>query len=368
MVYIGLDVHQKSTTICIQDQSGKELLLAKCETTLDGFRESLGPWLEKHPGSPAALESCGKAYLVSGMVELLGGRPRVFAAEEAAAKARSRRQKTDGRDAQDLCANLRTGALRREVALPPAAMRQLRAALNARQMYVKQRTMAIQAAKALLREYGAARAQESLETDKGWRAALEQNLPWAVRRLLQKHHESWEGAGKTVRELTELAVTLGECAPAFDVAATVPGIGVIVRLALAAHLFDVGRFASGKALAAYTGLIPSMHDSGERERHGGITKEGPRLLRSLLVEAAQHAARSTSPLNPFYRRWVVKKGHKKAVVAVAHKLCRIVHALVKEGRDFDPARLGVERVEDEKGSFKGYRRAAVVQTAVLAQV
>lgn len=126
---------------------------------------------------------------------------------------------------------------------------------------------------------------------------------------------------------------------------------------MAAQLFDIRRFPSGKKLAAYIGLVPSMHDSGESEHGGGrITREGPRLLRSLLVEAAQHAAHPQNPLNPFYRKWAVKKGNKKAVVAVAHKLCRIVHALLKKGEPFSPEKLGVEQYQDEALGRKGYRR------------
>jgi len=131
MIYVGLDVHQKSTTICIQDEKGKQCLLESCPTTFEGFQNKLGAWLSNHPGAPVGMESCSKAYVVSGIVAALGGTPRVFSADEAARKTRSKKKKTDGRDAQDLCTNLRTGALTREVRLPPEAMRKLRSVLRA---------------------------------------------------------------------------------------------------------------------------------------------------------------------------------------------------------------------------------------------
>ena len=83
-IYIGLDVHQKSTTICIQDEEGTELALTSCSTDRAGFARELGPWLAKHPGSRVGLESCSKAYVVSGIVERLGGDPWVIPADEAA--------------------------------------------------------------------------------------------------------------------------------------------------------------------------------------------------------------------------------------------------------------------------------------------
>ncbi len=110
MIYIGMDVHQKSTTICIQDDTGKQVFLGSCPTTFSGFSETLRPWLEKHPGAPG-MEACSKAYSTSGIVVVLGGCPQVYPADEVAKKTRSRKKKTDTRDAQDLCTNLRTGAL-----------------------------------------------------------------------------------------------------------------------------------------------------------------------------------------------------------------------------------------------------------------
>jgi transposase len=336
-----MDVHHRSTTFCIQDGSGKQLLLARCPTTFEGFRERLGPWLREHPQSPVALESGGKAYLVCGIVEALGGVPRVFAADEVRAKARSQKKKSDERDAQDLAQNLRTGALTRQVKMPPKAMRELRIVLKARQLYIKQRTQAILAAKALLREYGVGDPEKNLHCAKAWEEVLAQRLPPLVHELLEEHYRAFMSADGAVKRLTEKALWLGEQAPAFAVAESVPGIGPIVRLALAAHLFDVARFPSGKHAASYAGVVPSMYDTGDTKRHGRITREGPKHLRTLLVEAAQHARLPTSPLYPFYAPLAARRGHKKAVVALANKLCRIIFAMVREQKGFDLERLGV---------------------------
>src|SRR5205809_7147995 len=72
---------------------------------------------------------------------------------------------------------------------------------------------------------------------------------------------------------------------------TQPGVGPITALAYVLTLGDVSRFPRGKQVASYLGLIPREHSSGGRQKLGAITKQGNRMLRMLLVEAAQAAVR-----------------------------------------------------------------------------
>jgi len=278
----------------------------------------------------------------------LGAEPQVYPADEVAKKTRSRKKKTDARDAQDLCTNMRTGALLREVRLPPEAMRKLRSLLKTRQLQVKIQTQAVNAAKALLREYGLDGATGSMTTPAAWQKRLGQSMPALVKDLFTTLYSTFTLAHEQVKELVKQAAQLGDCNPTFDVAQSIPGVGPITRLALAAYLFDIDRFKNGKKVTAYAGLCPSSYDSGDRERRGRITREGPKILRSLLVECAQQANRRKNPLNPYYRRYVVKHGVKKANVAIAAKLCRMVHSLVKRGEYFSTAALGVKFDESKQ--------------------
>jgi Transposase IS116/IS110/IS902 family len=82
---------------------------------------------------------------------------------------------------------------------------------------------------------------------------------------------------------------------------------------------DAQRFADGKALASYVGMIPREYSSGERQRFGGLTKQGSPLLRFLWGEAAAHAARRDPESQRFYRHKLVQKGLGKVRMAVARK-------------------------------------------------
>src|SRR5262249_2825788 len=101
---------------------------------------------------------------------------------------------------------------------------------------------------------------------------------------------------------------------------THPGVVPVTALATEVFLGDPRRFADGKALASYVGIIPREYSSGGQQRLGGVTKQGSPLLRFLWGEAGAHAVRRDPELKRFYRRKLVHKGLGKARVAVARKL------------------------------------------------
>jgi transposase len=101
---------------------------------------------------------------------------------------------------------------------------------------------------------------------------------------------------------------------------THPGVGPVTALATEVFLGDPHRFAHGKAVASYIGMIPGEYSSGPRQRFGQLSKQGNTLLRYLWCEAAMHAVNKDSELRRFYRRKLVQKGMGKARVAAARKL------------------------------------------------
>ncbi len=101
---------------------------------------------------------------------------------------------------------------------------------------------------------------------------------------------------------------------------THPGVGPATALATDVFLGDLQRFADGKALASYVGLIPREYSSGARQRLGALTKQGSPLLRFLWNEAGAHAVRRDPELLRFYRRKLVQKGRGEVRVAAAREL------------------------------------------------
>jgi transposase len=101
---------------------------------------------------------------------------------------------------------------------------------------------------------------------------------------------------------------------------TQPGVGPNTALAFVLTMGDVGRFQRGKQVASYLGLIPREESSGGRQKLGAITKQGNRLLRMLLVEAAQVAVRCDPGMRKEYLHRCHRKPKGVAKVAAARKL------------------------------------------------
>ena len=113
---------------------------------------------------------------------------------------------------------------------------------------------------------------------------------------------------------------------------TIPGVDMVVALAIVAAIGEVGRFDRPQKLVSYLGLNPSVRQSGPGPAyHGRITKQGRGHARGMLVEAAWAAARAPGPLRAFFLRVRARRGQHVAAVATARKLAVIIwHLLSKD--------------------------------------
>ena len=114
---------------------------------------------------------------------------------------------------------------------------------------------------------------------------------------------------------------------------------------LLAEICDVNRFSSDKKLVSWAGLAPGVRQSGDKTVRGGITRRGNRLVRWVLVQAAQTARIHDERFREFYERYARRKGHQKAVVAVAHEMLRIVYLMLRRN---EPYRGGDSRLRRRK--------------------
>jgi transposase len=125
-----------------------------------------------------------------------------------------------------------------------------------------------------------------------------------------------------------------------EIVKSVPGVGDVVADVVLATLGDIKRFPSIKKVTAYAGLTPGYRESAGKRQDLGITKEGPRVLRWALVEAAWRAVRS-SPywkcvFEKISRNAAKKKTPRKiAIVAVARRLLGVIYSLLKNGVEYD---------------------------------
>ncbi len=122
-------------------------------------------------------------------------------------------------------------------------------------------------------------------------------------------------------------------APAVAQLRTVPGVGIRTAEAVAAFVDDPQRFPNAKAVGRYFGLVPCQDQSGDRNRLGHITREGPPVVRQLVAEAAWQARRRSPTVRAYFARVQRDDPQRKkiALVATAHYLVRVMWAMLKRG-------------------------------------
>lgn len=123
---------------------------------------------------------------------------------------------------------------------------------------------------------------------------------------------------------------------------TIPGVGPFLAVALVAEIGEAKRFASPKALRSYSGLCPTVHQSGERCSYGPLTKKGNRWLRYVAVLAAQRMAllkTADAKLKRTFLSVAFRHGRNPAKVAGARRLLDLVWHLLVQEEEYRPPRM-----------------------------
>src|SRR6202162_5037366 len=231
---------------------------------------------------------------------------------------RVRKQKTDWEDARLLLRLLRENNFPR-IWVPNPENRDLRQLLWHRHRLVQMRTRIMNQLQAVAMNEGQ-RWEEKMFREQG-RALLEKLPlgPWASRRR-KELLELLDQLDPKIAELTAAVEQEAEKRPEVLRLMTHPGVGPLTGLAFVLVIGTPARFPCGKQIGSYTGLIPSEDSSAGHQRLGHISKQGNALLRFLLGEAAQAAARCNPDWRRRYVRLMMRRQKRIAKVAMARKL------------------------------------------------
>ena len=233
-------------------------------------------------------------------------------------KAETRKQKHDRRDAA-LLLKLQVENRFPSIWMPSIELRDLRTLLTHRHQWVRMRTRVQNALQAIALSRGLRRSK-TLWSKEGQHAIESLPLPPNAAYRRAELQSLYRRLNEQVDELDK-RVSGQACKRAgTKLLMTHPGVGPVTALATDVFLGDPSRFADGKALVSYVGIIPSEYSSGGQQRFGRLSKQGNPLLRFLWCEAAVHAVRRDPELQRFYRRKLSQKGLGKARVAAARKL------------------------------------------------
>ena len=323
MLIIGCDFHPGFQQVAILDKRTGELQEKRLQHRAEAeqFYRSLACPVR------VGMEACGHYPWFEGLLEELGFE--LWMGDAAAVRASVvRKQKTDRRDAEHILRLLLEERFPK-IWVPSLAVRDVRQLLVHRHKQVQARTRTKNQLQAMALSQGVQKKWK-LWTKAG-RAELEQLplLPYAAARrqqLLSAHDQLAAEIAELNRRVEEEVSQRPEAVRL----RTHPGVGPVTALAMVLTLGPAERFASGKDVGSYLGLIPKEDSSGGKQRLGRISRQGNSFLRFLLVEAGQSAARYDPHLQRFYGRLAARKNRGVAKVAVARKLATRLYLMLRE--------------------------------------
>lgn len=331
---LGIDLHKRSLVWSLLDESGTELLHETVRSHPDHISTALRHLSVPRERITAVIEpTCGWRW-VSKLLEEHGCCVK-YAHPLKVRMIADSTEKTDRRDAFTLANLLRTGYL-------PEAYRVPEDIYHLRTL-VRERTAVVRArADAYNRLHGIA-------TTQGVHTIPKQN---PRSQMGMAHIQNSDNV--VLKELLSLIAVLSERVAVYDTLLreasaqhpnvarlmSMPGVGIVTAATVVAEVGDFARFGTPKQLAKYAGLVPRQRSSGERVRHGGITRAGSSILRSTMVEAAMRIHEKGAPeLYGFVSRVQQHTGKKPSRVALARKLLTLMWHLVTKETTYDATKV-----------------------------
>jgi transposase len=328
-IVVALDVHRNQITYKALDQETGELSRGRISPAA---RAEVRSWLGQFGGCAVefALEGTTGWRFVAEEIERAGHTAHLAdPAETAARRGRKRRAKTDNADC-DLQLRLLVGGELPESWIPPAHILELRTLVRLRKTLIDQRTAWQQRIHAQLFHQGVP-AGLRLRTQAGREALAQAELSPAGRQLVGLGLRMLDTFDLELapldRQLRAFARRQPGCRALIE---RLYGVGPVSATAILAELGDARRFSSSDDAVRHAGLDVTVYQSDQKRAPGHLSHEGPALLRWALFEAAQSAARTSSPDRSYYLQVAERIDHNRACLSVARKLCRRAYHLLRE--------------------------------------
>jgi len=330
--YLGIDLHKYFMQVCVLNSDlskEKNYRVNLCEKELSTFLAQLDQDCQ------VVFEASGNSYYLYDLIQPLAGK--VLIANPKKLKAiSSARIKTDRIDARILATLLKADLIP-AIWVPSPTARGLRTLLHHRVGLNKTKNPLKNRVGAILLKNGLAFKKSDLFGKAGKKFLAELKLSRLDQIVLTSNLKILKAVEDEIQvldqEIANLAVE-SEYQEEVKLLLSFPGIDYYTALLLASEIGEVTRFPHPKNLASYSGLVTSVYATGKTCRRGGITREGRKYLRWGLVQVANAAIKSPGSLREFYQRLKQRKGHGKAIVALARKILTLIWVVLTKKEEF----------------------------------
>jgi transposase len=331
--FVGLDVSQRMTAICVVDHAGRKLWRGQCPSV----PEQIGVMVRRHGGEDAriGIETGAMTPWLVHELRNLGLEVICLDARHARAALQMQINKTDQNDAEGLAQIVRTGWYR-SVHVKSFDSHRARALLGARTQLVGMTTRLSNHIRGVLKTFGLLPgAMRGLPFDRKVEALLADRCDVAL--IVRPMLVAWRQLREQIATFDKAIRVVVKSNSACRLLMSVPGIGMLSALAYVSTVEDPARFARSRSVGAHLGLTPRQYQSGEVDRSGRISRRGDTLARTLMYEAAVvilTRVKRASSLKDWARAIAKRSGNGKARVALARKLSVILHSVWRSGKPF----------------------------------
>jgi transposase len=344
--YIAFDSHKHYTWVEHEQVAGGKVRQYRVEHAPGAIRRALRGC---EPGTAVALEATANWYWIVDEVEQAGLVPKLVHPRKAKLMM-GLMNKTDKLDAHGLNRLQRNDTLP-TVWIPPGPLREVRELTRTRVVLVAARTRWKNRITATLGKYGAPASDHSDPFGESARRELatrSQRLPEQARWVLDQMLHQVDGLREQIEQFEQRLKGLVEVTPAMQRLMSLPGVGVILAATIALEIGEIERFPSAEHLAAYAGTTPRVHSSGDHTRYGRTRPDVNRYLKWAFAEAANsvavnHTRCPDRHVSQLYRRLRERKGHSRAVGAVARHLAEAAFHVLSRRQDYRDPTLGRTR-------------------------
>lgn len=324
---IGIDTAKDVFHLVVADPMGRPVKRIKLR------RNKLTAFMANQPVSRVFLESCAGAHHWARKFAGQG-----HAVEQIAPQFVKRYRDGDKNDHNDAQACIEAG-LRptvRSVGTKSLEQQELQALQRARTLALRQRNALGNQLRAMLVEFGVVIARSIGALRRRIPEVLEDGeneLTDGMRQLVAEEFERWKALAERVETLkAQIKRTSRTDTTMRRLQDELIGVGPLSAAGLWTAVADPGAFVRGRQFAAYLGLVPRQHTTGDRPRLLGIRKGGQNELRALLIHGARAAIRHLGDKDDVQSRWlralVERRGKNRAAVALANKNARQAWAIL----------------------------------------
>jgi transposase len=333
--FVGLDVAQRQTSVCVIDDHGGRVWEGSVRTS----PVVLATAIHEHAGEDArvGMETGPLAVWLYHSLHELDISVDCIHARHVHAALSVQINKTDRNDAHGIAQLVRSGWYR-PIAVRSLESHEVRLLLTARQKLVGMRTGLSNQIRGLLKTFGVVLgAGKNRKFDR----LVQSDTPSAagIRSVITTLLETWRHLGKQIREIDKSLARIVRADPVCRLLMTAPGVGILTAVAFRTAVDDPNRFHRIDDVGPFLGLTPKKYQSGDVDRNTSISKHGNRLTRSMMFEAAGVLLRR-SRRDCALKRWAAKLeqrvGLRKATVALARKLATVLLSMWKNGNSFVP--------------------------------